>query len=76
MGSCPKNIQGETLAAHPLVNYQSCHARVLNWAIRENISPVELVQYGYIPYWVELYWAYIFPYCPVEYSGVSTLKIH
>ena len=24
----------------------SCNARVLNWAIRENIRPVELAQYG------------------------------
>ena len=24
----------------------------------------------------QLYWAYIFPYCPVEDSGVAGLKIH
>ena len=34
-----------------LVNLKSCHARVLNWAIRENIHPVELAQYGIFPYW-------------------------
>ena len=37
--------------AHPLVNSQSCHARVVNWVIRENIRPVELAQYGKILYW-------------------------
>ena len=34
-----------------LVNLKSCHTRVLNWAIRENIRPVELAQYGISPYW-------------------------
>ena len=34
-----------------LVNLKSCHARVLNWAILENIRPVELAQYGISPYW-------------------------
>ena len=34
-----------------LVNLKSCHARVLNWAIRENIRPVELAQYSIFPYW-------------------------
>ena len=29
-----------------LVNLKTCRARVLNWAIRENICPVELAQYG------------------------------
>ena len=36
------NACGKTSVAHPLVNFESCHARVLNWAIRENIRPVEL----------------------------------
>ena len=34
-----------------LVNFKSCHARVLNWAIRENVRPVELAQYGIFLYW-------------------------
>ena len=34
-----------------LVNLKSCHTRVLNWAIRENIRPVELAQYGISPNW-------------------------
>ena len=33
-----------------LVNLKSCHARVLNWAILENIRPVELAQYGIFLY--------------------------
>ena len=45
------NSMGETSAAHPLVNSQSCYARVFKWAIRENIRQVELAQYGKIPYW-------------------------
>ena len=45
------NSWGEILAAHPLVNSESCHARILNWAIRENIQPEELAQYGEILYW-------------------------
>ena len=36
---------------HFLVNLRTCHARVLNWAIQENICPVELAQYGIFPYW-------------------------
>ena len=34
-----------------LVNLKSCHAKVLNWAIRESIRPVELAQYRIFPYW-------------------------
>ena len=32
------NSFGKTLMAHPLVNSQSWHARVLNWTIQENIG--------------------------------------
>ena len=34
-----------------LVNYWSCHARVLNWAILENICQVEPAQYVNFLYW-------------------------
>ena len=34
-----------------LVNLKTCHARVLNWAIWENICPVELAQYRIFSYW-------------------------
>ena len=34
-----------------LVNLTSCHARVLNGTIQENIRPVELAKYGIFPYW-------------------------
>ena len=46
-----ENSGGETSPAHPLVNSESCHNRVANWTIRDNIRPVELTQYGKIPYW-------------------------
>ena len=28
-----------------LMKIKSCHARVLNWAIRENVQPVKLAEY-------------------------------
>ena len=34
-----------------LVNLKSSHARVLNWAIQENIRPVELAPYRIFPNW-------------------------
>ena len=34
-----------------LVNLKNSHTRVLNWAICENIHPVELAQYWIFPYW-------------------------
>ena len=36
---------GKTSVAHPLVNSENYHARVLNWAIPENIGPEELAKY-------------------------------
>ena len=58
-----------------LVNLKSCHARVLKWAIRENIRPVELAQYWIFcigPARLGIY----FLYCPVEDSGRAALRIH
>ena len=46
---------GNTSVANPLVNSESCHAGVLNWAIWEYgntaILLVELAQYGKFLYW-------------------------
>ena len=67
---------GEISLAHPLVNSYSCHARVLNWAIRDNIRQVEQAQNEKNPKFGQLYLSYIFPYCPVEDSDVAALKIH
>ena len=44
-----ENSWGKTSVAHSQVNSQSWHARVLNWATREN--KLELTQYGKILYW-------------------------
>ena len=41
---------GATSAAHPVVNSQSCHARVLYWVNTVTILPVELA-----PNWKNLY---------------------
>ena len=46
-----RKFRGRDFIAHTLVNFYSCQNRVLNRAIRENIGPVELAQYGKIPYW-------------------------
>ena len=51
-------VWGKTSLAYPLMNSESWHAMFLNWAIRENIRPVELAQYKKIPYWAALLGTY------------------
>ena len=47
-----------------------------NQYISLNIAPAELTKYMIFSVLGLLYWAYIFPYCPVEDSGITALRIH
>ena len=55
---------GGTSAAHPVVNFQTCHARVRYWANSGKYTPSIAGPILEKPVLAQLYWEYIFPYCP------------
>ena len=55
---------GKTSAAHPVANFQSCHARVGYLVNTGKYTPSRARQILKKPILTQLYWEYIFPYCP------------